>query len=151
MPYNMNDTSKYNDIIDLPHHVSKTRPQMDMIERAAQFSPFAALTGYDAAVKETARLTDSRVILDEESKTVLDAKLQILFDHIAARPEITVTYFQPDLLKEGGQYISKTGCIRKIQPVERIIVFTDSVALKIDDIVDISGSIFPDNSTAYSL
>lgn len=145
MPYNMNDTSKYNDIIDLPHHVSKTRPQMDMIERAAQFSPFAALTGYDAAVKETARLTDSRVILDEESKTILDAKFQILFEHINACPEVTVTYFQPDLLKKGGEYITKTGCIRKIQPIEKNIVFTDSVTLKIDDIVDISGSIFPDD------
>ncbi len=145
MPFNMNDTSRYNDIIDLPHHVSKTHPQMDMIDRAAQFSPFAALTGYDAAVKETARLTDSRVILDDESKTILDAKLQVLFEHISAKPEITVTYFQPDLLKKGGEYVTKTGCISKIKPVEKMIVFTDSVSLKIDDIIDISGNIFPED------
>ena len=85
-------TEKYEDIINLPHHVSKTRPQMSMLERAAQFSPFAALNGYDDAVKETGRLTDERIELGDEERDLLDRKQQYLQEIIAARPEITVTF-----------------------------------------------------------
>ena len=92
---------KYREIIDLPHHVSKTRPQMPMSDRAAQFAPFAALTGYDAAIKETGRLTDERIELDEEALTALDMKYQLLMDAFDDAPEVTITYFQPDERKAG--------------------------------------------------
>ena len=95
-------TEKYEDIINLPHHVSKTRPQMSMLERAAQFSPFAALNGYDDAVKETGRLPDERIELGDEERDLLDRKQQYLQEIIADRPEITVTFFVPDEKKSGG-------------------------------------------------
>lgn len=87
---------QYDDIINLPHHVSKTRPQMSMLDRAAQFSPFAALTGYDAAIKETGRLTDEKVNLSEEEKEALDRKQQILLEKLADHPALTVIFFVPD-------------------------------------------------------
>ena len=92
----------YDDIIDLPHHVSSTRPRMPMIDRAAQFQPFRALTGYEDAVRETARLTDRRIELTEEEKARLDAALQRLMDSISSRPQVSVTWFQPDKRKAGG-------------------------------------------------
>lgn len=104
----------YEDIINLPHHISKTRPQMSMIDRAAQFSPFAALTGYDAAIQETGRLTDEKIDLGEEAKTVLDRKQRYLSDMISVQPEITVTYFLPDERKSGGTYLSVTGKLKRI-------------------------------------
>lgn len=97
-------TEKYEDIINLPHHVSETRPQMSMLDRAAQFSPFAALSGYDDAVKEAGRLTDNRVELGDEGQDLLDRKLQYLQEIIADRPEISVTFFIPDEKKPGGSY-----------------------------------------------
>lgn len=89
----------YEDIIHLPHHVSATRPQMPMSDRAAQFSPFAALTGYDAAIKETGRLTDERIELGEEVRDALNLKQQYLQDVIADQPKISITYFVPDKKK----------------------------------------------------
>ena len=109
----------YEDIINLPHHISKTRPQMSMIDRAAQFSPFAALTGYDAAIQETGRLTDEKIDLGEEAKTVLDRKQHYLSDIISVQPEITVTYFLPDERKSGGSYLSVTGKLKRIDEYER--------------------------------
>lgn len=102
-------SENYDDIIDLPHHVSATRPQMSMKDRAAQFSPFAALTGYDAAIKETGRLTDQKVEMDTEALNVLNMKFQILIDSLAEEPEVTFTYFKPDERKDGGAYIDVTG------------------------------------------
>ena len=93
---------QYDDIINLPHHVSKTRPQMSMVDRAAQFSPFAALTGYDAAIKETGRLTDEKVNLSEEEKEALDRKQQILMEWLGDHPALTITFFVPDEKKSGG-------------------------------------------------
>ena len=100
---------KYDDIINLPHHVSATRPRMSMIDRAAQFSPFAALTGYDAAIKETGRLTDRRIELTEDSRAAMDRKQQLLVENLADHPEVSVTYFVPDERKAGGAYITVTG------------------------------------------
>ena len=94
--------NKYNEIMDLPHHVSKNRPQMPMSDRAAQFAPFAALTGYDDAVKETGRLTDDKIELEESSLNELNAKIQLLRENLADGPEITFTYFKPDERKAGG-------------------------------------------------
>ena len=101
--------NRYDEIINLPHHVSKTRPQMPMSDRAAQFAPFAALTGYDSAIKETGRLTDEKIELDEEALTALDMKYQLLMDAFDDAPEVTITFFQPDERKAGGKYASQVG------------------------------------------
>lgn len=136
----MND--RYDDIIHLPHHVSKTRPQMSMMDRAAQFSPFAALTGYDAAIKETGRLTDEKIELGEETKVVLDRKQRYLSDMISVQPEITVTYFLPDERKSGGTYLSVTGKLKRIDEYERMMILTDGKKIPLDDIMDIESNLF---------
>ena len=132
----------YEDIINLPHHVSKTRPQMSMIDRAAQFSPFAALTGYDAAIKETGRLTDEKIEMDEEALNILNMKFQLLVDSLADEPEITFTYFKPDERKAGGAYIDVTGKVKKVDDFERLIVMQNGTKMPIDDILNIEGEIF---------
>jgi len=132
----------YSDIIDHPHYVSKTRPQMPEIERAAQFSPFAALTGYDAAISETGRLTDEKIELGEETKAVLDMKQQYLLDMISDQPEITVTYFIPDTKKSGGAYVSVTGNLKRIDEYERLMLLTTGEKIPLDDIMDIESDLF---------
>lgn len=132
----------YEDIINLPHHISKTRPQMSMIDRAAQFSPFAALTGYDAAIQETGRLTDEKIDLGEEAKTVLDRKQHYLSDIISVQPEITVTYFLPDERKSGGSYLSVTGKLKRIDEYERMMILTDGKKIPLDDIMNIESELF---------
>ena len=136
----MND--RYDDIIHLPHHVSKTRPQMSMMDRAAQFSPFAALTGYDAAIKETGRLTDEKIELGEETKAVLDRKQRYLSAMISVQPEITVTYFLPDERKSGGTYLSVTGKLKRIDEYERMMILKDGKKIPLDDIMDIESNLF---------
>lgn len=116
---------QYDDIIHLPHHVSKIRPQMSMQDRAAQFSPFAALTGYDAAIKETGRLTVGKVEMDEEALSTLNTKFHILVDSMNDKPEVTFTYFKPDKRKAGGAYVEVTGMVKKIDDFERLIVMQD--------------------------
>ncbi len=135
-------TGPYDDIISLPHHVSATRPHMTAGDRAAQFSPFAALTGYDAAIKETARLTDKKLELDESMKDVLSRRLQIIADWMKKRPEISITYFQPDMKKSGGAYVTAIGTVKKIDEYERIVIMTDGTAIPIDEIISIDGRIF---------
>lgn len=135
-------TKKYDDIINLPRHVSKTRPQMPIIDRAAQFSPFAALTGHDAAVKETARLTEERVELDEYMKEALNNKLLIITDQIKDQPKISITYFLADEKKEGGAYVTSTGKVKKIDLYEGILIMTDEIVIPIDEIISIEGEIF---------
>lgn len=130
-------TKTYDDIIHLPHHVSTTHPHMAAIDRAAQFSPFAALTGYDAAIKETARLTDKRVELDEAMKEALSNKLQMVADRLKERPEIAITYFQPDGKKNGGAYVTVINTVKKIDVYERIVVMTDGKVIPVDEIVSI--------------
>lgn len=135
-------TRSYDDIINLPHHVSTTHPHMTAIGRAAQFSPFAALTGYDAAIKETARLTDERVKLDEYMKDVLSDRLLIITDRIKEHPEIAITYFQPDAKKNGGIYVTAISTAKKIDEYERVVVMTDGASIPIDEIISIDGQIF---------
>ena len=130
-------TKTYDDIINLPHHVSTTHPHMAAIDRAAQFSPFAALTGYDAAIKETARLTDQRVELDEAMKEALSNKLQMVADRLKERPEIVITYFQPDGKKNGGAYVTVINTVKKIDVYERIVVMTDGKVIPVDEIISI--------------
>jgi hypothetical protein len=135
-------TRAYDDVINLPHHVSTTRPHMTVIDRAAQFSPFAALTGHDVAIKETARLTDERVELDQYMKEVLSDRLQIIADRIKEHPEIVITYFQPDAKKNGGTYVTATSTAKKIDEYERVVVMIDGTAIPIDEIISIDGQIF---------
>ncbi|MCD8353223.1 MAG: YolD-like family protein [Clostridiales bacterium] len=132
----------YSDIIHLPHHVSETRPHMSMRDRAAQFSPFAALTGYDAAVKETARLTDQRAELDEEMKQNLSERLNLIQENLAAAPVVEITYFVPDERKEGGAYNTVTGAVKKVDAFQRHVVLTDGTDIPIDEIIEISGAVF---------
>ena len=133
---------KYREIIDLPHHVSKTRPQMPMSDRAAQFAPFAALTGYDSAIKETGRLTDEKIELGEESLTALNARYQMLMDVLAEGPEVRITYFKPDERKAGGAYVTITGAIRKIDDFEQIIIMQDGTRIPMGDVLSLEGELF---------
>lgn len=132
----------YRDIIDLPHHVSNKRPQMPRLNRAAQFAPFAALTGYDAAVTETARTTDRRIELDENERQEIDRRLGILLARLPEQTDISITYFKPDERKSGGAYISAAGQIKKIDEYERCVVFFDGAVIPICDILCIEGEIF---------
>ncbi len=125
---------KYDDIIHLPHPVSSRHPQMPLSDRAAQFSPFAALTGHDAAIRETARLTEEKAELDEDGKELLNEKLQMINE---ALPEVEVTYFQPDARKNGGTYRKFRGRVKKIDEYNRMIFFADQTAVPIDDLYSI--------------
>ena len=136
----MKDAHKYDDIIRLPHHVSTRHPQMSIHDRAAQFSPFAALTGHDAAIRETERLTEEWVELDEDSKEQLDERLQMIREHLAERPEITFTFFQPDERKQGGAYRTITGKVKKIDEYEHRILLEDVTALMVEHLVSIEGN-----------
>ena len=133
---------KYNEIMGLPHHVSKTRPQMPMSDRAEQFAPFAALTGYDAAIKETGRLTDERIELDVEVLSALDMKYQLLMEAHDEAPEVTITYFQPDERKAGGKYVSAVGAVKKIDDFERRITMEEGDKIQMDDVMSIEGELF---------
>lgn len=135
-------TGEYKDILNLPRHVSNTHPPMAAIDRAAQFSPFAALTGFDAAIKETARLTDEKIALDEYSSNTLSDRLQIIAERIAQQPQIAITYFQPDIMKSGGSYVTVTGAAKKIDEYKRIVMMIDGTMIPIDEIVGIEGAIF---------
>ena len=133
----MRMNNRYDEIINLPHHVSKTRPQMPMSDRAAQFAPFAALTGYDSAIKETGRLTDERIELDEEALTALDRKYQLLIEALDDAPEVTIIYFQPDERKAGGQYVSATGTVKKVDTFSRRILLQDGTRIPLDSVYDL--------------
>nr|DAJ90157.1 MAG TPA: YolD-like protein [Caudoviricetes sp.] len=133
---------KYDDIIGLPHHVSATRPRMSMIDRAAQFSPFQALTGYGAAIQETGRLTDRKIELSEDERIVLDMKQQILLDNIRECPDVSITYFIPDERKAGGSYVTVTGNVKKIDDYQRLLILTDRAQIPLDEIVDIESELF---------
>jgi hypothetical protein len=136
------DWHQYEDIIDLPHPVSSHRIQMSIHDRAAQFSPFAALTGFEGAIKETARLTDHRIELDEADKTILDEKLRIVQENLSDFKEIELVYFRPDEMKSGGAYITVMGTVKKIDGYERVVVMKDGTRIPIDEIVDITGDMF---------
>ena len=139
---NPEDTNPYADIIDLPHHVSTRHPQMPMEKRAAQFSPFAAMVGHDAAILETARLTEEKLELSEDEKAVIDGKLQWLQKHIREQPEITVTYFQPDEKKSGGAYMTVTGSAKKIDGTTNALIMHDGQEIRIENIFGINEGLY---------
>lgn len=133
---------KYDNIINLPCPEPKGRQRMPISERAAIFAPFAALTGHSAAINETARLTESKIELDEDTQRVLDEKQAFLSDIIKEQPEITVTHFVPDECKEGGAYIQFTGNLKRIDDYEMQLIFADGTKISTADIINIESEHF---------
>ena len=142
------ERSCYDDIIHLPRPVSSKHPRMPLWDRAAQFAPFAALSGHDEAIRETARGTESFVELDEGQREKLDRRLRMLLAGLEENPpretEIKVTYFRPDAMKDGGAYVSVTGVVRKVDGYRRQILFADGTTLSMENIVSIEGELFKD-------
>lgn len=128
-------SGRYDDIIDLPHPVSQRHPQMPLADRAAQFSPFAALTGLDAALQETARLTDQRITLDEYEQAELDKTLQALREAAPQHPAVQITYFQPDTRKAGGQYVTSVGHVKRIAEYEQQLILTEGTSIPLAEII----------------
>ena len=135
-------TGAYDDIIDQSRHVSTTRCRMAIIDRAAQFSPFAALSGYGDAIKETARLTNKRIELDEDRKNALSDRLQQIADRISEHPEIAFTYFLPDAKKNGGEYVTVRGAVKRIDVLQRVVMLFDYTGIPFDEIINIEGRMF---------
>jgi len=128
---------RYDDVINRQHPTSKKHPRMSNMNRAAQFAPFAALTGYEESIEETARLTDRRIELSEYEIEELNAKLNFIQEHIKECPKVTIIYFQPDERKEGGAYITITGKARRIDEANRVLVFEDERILLINEVVNL--------------
>ncbi len=139
---NMKYDHQYDDIINMEHHKSKKHPPMSLYARSAQFAPFAALTGYEEAVKETAREVGEKIEIDDELKIILDSKIQILSEQIKKKPEVIFTYFIPDRTKQGGKYVSIAGIVKKIDTYSQNIILEDKTEIPINDIIDIYGEIF---------
>lgn len=140
--YKINFGGGYEDIIDLPHHTSPDRARMPMSDRAAQFSPFAALTGHDEAIRETARRTESRIEQAEDAKAALDERLRLLSENTDGWPEVRVNYFVPDEKKAGGAYVELCGRVKKLDEYERCIVMLSGVKIPIDDILSLESGLF---------
>ena len=135
-------SNKYDDMIYLPNPTPTCKPRISLHDRAAQFSPFAALTGYEDAVEETARLTDTRLELSEDMKTILNEKMQMIVDNLDSEPIVTITYFVPDKKKSGGAYVDATGVVKEIDEYERCIVMTDKKKIPIEQVRAIEGELF---------
>lgn len=134
--------SKYDSIINLPHYELKYHKRMSIDNRAAQFSAYDALTGYKEIVKETARLTKSKKELSEDNKNDIDSKLRIIKKYINEKPKITVVYFKKDIRKTGGNYLEYTNIVKRIDVIEKVIIFMAKTKIKIENIIDIKGEIF---------
>ncbi len=130
-------SGRYDDILHLPHHVSLKRAQMSMADRAAQFSPFAALTGHDAAIRETARLTDAKIELTEDALNALDRRYRTLVEHPEENQTVQITYFRPDERKSGGAYISLLGKVKKVDAVQRLIYMENKSIIPMDNVLEI--------------
>ena len=135
---NINELRRYEDIIHLKRPVSRTHPPMPVSDRAAQFAPFAALTGYGDAVKETERLTEDKVELSDSKKEELDAKLQYIREHIKELPQLQFTFFEADSRKEGGAYRTITGNVKKLDAYRRVIVLSDGTKIPAEDILELT-------------
>ena len=138
----MKKTNKYEDIIHLPHHRSKKHPPMPLVDRAAQFSPFSALTGYEDAILETGRLTDARAELNEDELEALNSKYQLLMDTVGTDIEVSITYFKPDDRKAGGAYLTERDVVKKVDTYNRRILMRNGTCIPMDDVfdIDLSGS-----------
>lgn len=135
-------TRKYDDILHLTHPTSKKHPRMPISDRAAIFSPFAALTGHAAAIQETARLTDQKIELDEDTKAELDRRQAILLEHIAEQPEVTITWFCPDEKKSGGAYVVTVGRLKRVDETAGTLRLADGMTIALDEIVDLQSDLF---------
>ena len=144
------DKHQYDDIINLQRHVSNNHEHMSILDRAAQFSPFAALTGFEGAIKETARLTDHRIELDEAEKTILDEKLRIIQEQLSRQQEIEIVFYRPDEMKAGGSYISLMGTVKKIIGYE-VVLMQDGTRIPIKEIIDITGELFQTMEDFFAL
>lgn len=129
--------NNYDDIINLPHHVSVKHPRLSKEQRAAQFAPFAALTGYGDAIKETARITEDRIELDEEEKKKIDNKILELKNKINDKPKVTITFFVPDTKKSGGEYVTIIGNLKRIDEYNKLLILEDKKKISIKDIIEI--------------
>ena len=138
----MSDIHDYDDIINLPRHVSKTHPHMSLADRAAQFSPFAALTGYEEAIKEAGRIVDEKIELSEEEKEEINRQLNYLNEHKKDSIQITITYFLKDMKKNGGSYRQITSNLKRLDEIEKTILLADNTILRIDDIRKIQSPLF---------
>lgn len=138
----MTDKFPYEDIVNLPPHISKKHPQPTMLERAARFAPFAAITGYEEMVLEEARVTEERVELDEGTLAILNEKLNIIHESLDSEPIIKITYFEPDKKKSGGAYVSVTGTVKRIDEYERIVIMSDRKKIPIDEIFGLESKLF---------
>ena len=138
------DEHKYDDIINLPHPTSTKHPRMPLKDRAAQFAPFAALTGHEAAIKETARLTDEKEIFSDEVITILNDKLNIIAENLGTEQTVQITYFVPDHKKTGGAYVSHSGIVKKIDLYEHILTMADGTVIPIGQISEFEGDLFED-------
>lgn len=138
MEKNVNKSNSYIDIIELSHHVSTSHPHMAVIDRAAQFAPFAALTGHEAAIKETARLTSQRIELDENHKEILNEKLLLVIEKGGERPVLSITFFEADSKKSGGFYVTVEGIVKKIDEYDGVLILLDGTKIALDDIIEIN-------------
>ena len=129
--------NKYDDIINLPHYEPKYHPRMSKYKRSAQFAPFAALVGYDEQVQECSRLTDKRLKIDDELKEKINYKLNKINELIKNNPVVEITYFIPDVKKDGGKYITEKGNVKRIDYINRFIKLTDNKKIILDDVIDI--------------
>ncbi len=135
-------SGRYDDILHLPHPTSKKHPRMSTQDRAAQFSPFAALTGHHGVIQEVARQTEERRELGEEEQACLDRKLQFLLAHLEEGPEVQLCYFQEDGRKAGGAYLTTRGVVKKLDPYARYILLADGTRVPMDDLWAIDGALF---------
>lgn len=131
------DEHKYDDIINLPHHQSTERPHMSLHDRAAQFAPFAALTGYEEAIDETARLTDEKIILDDTAIEAINGKLYEISQHLSEKWNVSITYFRPDAHKSGGAYLTDVGTIKKIEENQKVVIMDSGMKISMEQIVEI--------------
>ena len=132
----------YEDIVNLPPHISKKHPQPSMMDRAARFAPFAAITGYEEMVLEEARVTEERIDLDEGALSLLNEKLNMIQEFLDEEPEVTITYFEPDKRKSGGAYVSITGTVKRIDEYEHLVLMTDGKKINIEDIYNLQSELF---------
>lgn len=133
---------RYDDIIDLPHHVSKRHPQMPLLDRAAQFSPFAALTGHHEMIEETERLTEDRAELDQDKQEEIALRLQMLRARAGEKPKAVITFFIPDEKKDGGSYQTVSGTVKKVDEYKKRVVMEDGTVIPMKDISEIEGNFF---------
>ena len=132
----------YEDIVNLPPHISKKHPQPSMMDRAARFAPFAAITGYEEMVLEEARVTEERIDLDEGALALLNEKLNMIQEFLDEEPEVTITYFEPDKKKSGGAYVSITGTVKRIDEYEHLVILIDGKKIRIEEIYALESDLF---------